>query len=131
MKNSEIKKLIEKEGIEVPELGIMVIPQQQFNGKFYEEILKEISEEFIAPYETLQKLRNIAFKSGWKKYSFMKEFWVFVPNPDETSKSNGYVAWFYAYPVRSVLDCGWDPLDSDSGLGVFLYCPITDKAHKK
>jgi len=64
--------------IKVPELGIKIIPRVLFNGKTYSEILEEVEESCIAPYDLLQKLRNIAFKSGWKKYPFMKNFWVFV-----------------------------------------------------
>jgi hypothetical protein len=57
----------------------------------------------------------------------MKNFWVSIPNPDEISKSNGYVAGFYADDDRSFLDCGGGPSGRDSGLGVFLYCPMEVK----
>ncbi|MFA5395233.1 MAG: hypothetical protein WC346_04365, partial [Methanogenium sp.] len=99
-KNGKKYKLVpiedEFDYIEVPELKIKITPKQQFNNKTYEEILKEVDESQIATYEILQKLRNISFKSGWKKYPFMKNFWVSIPNPDEISKSNGYVAGFDA-----------------------------------
>ncbi len=128
MKTSEeIKKLIEEKGIKVPELGIKIIPILLFNGKIYSEILKEVSEEFIVPYEILQKLRNIAFESGWEKYPFMKKFWVFVPNPDEVSKSNGYIAGFNADDDRVGMDCDGGPSNWNPDLGVFLYCPIEKK----
>ena len=119
-KSNEIKKMIDKEGIEVPELGIKIIPRQMFNGKVYDKNI----EEFLPTYEILQKLRNIAFESNWEKYSFMKKFWVFVPNPDKVSKEKGFVAWFDAYDDWAFLFCGRIPSYRDSNLGVFLYCPI-------
>ncbi len=127
-KKTEVEKF---NFIEVPELGIKITPKQQFNGKTYSEILKEVDEKYIASYEILQKLRNISFKSGWKKYPFMKSFCVFVPNPDKQSKANGYVVRFLADFVRAFLDCGRFPLGRYLDLGVFLYCPITSKARKK
>ena len=130
-KNGKKYKLVpiedEFDYIEVPELKIKITPKQQFNNKTYEEILKEVDESQIATYEILQKLRNISFKSGWKKYPFMKNFWVSIPNPDEISKSNGYVAWFGADDDWSSLNCVRDPSDWGSGLGVFLYCPMEVK----
>jgi hypothetical protein len=128
------KKIKEEESktlyIEVPELGIKIIPKQMFNNKIYSKILNEVDESQIATYDILQKLRNISFKSNWKKYPFMKSFWVVVPNPDEYEKSKGSVAGFYASDGGSGLGCDRVPSDGDSGLGVFLYCPITDKAQK-
>lgn len=131
----ELDKQIKKEEsktlyIEVPELRIKIIPKQMFNNKIYSEILNEVDESQIATYDILQKLRNISFKSNWKKYPFMKSFWVVVPNPDEYEKSKGSVARFFAYSGWAGLGCGGYPSDGDSGLGVFLYCPITDKAQK-
>ncbi len=129
MNKNEIIKQIEQQGIEVPELGIKIIPKQMFNGKLYSEITDEVDRKFIAPYETLQKLRNIAFESGWEKYSFMKSFWVFVPNPDKVSKANGYFARFGVVSDSASLICDGDPSDMNAYLGVFFYCPIT--ARKK
>ena len=106
--------------IDVPELNFSITPIQQFNGKTYVEIVKQVGEENIATHDELQKLRNIAFKSNWKKYSFMKEFCAFVPNPDEVSKANNYVAVFDAVSDRAGLYCGRDPTYTDSGLGVIL-----------
>lgn len=122
---------LEKDYIEIPELGIKITPKQLFNGEAYEEIIKKVLEDNIATYEILQKLRNIAFESGWKKYPFMKDFWVFVPNPDEAGKSECSVAGFYAGSGRASLSCGRIPSFWNSNLGVFLYCPITSKTHKR
>ena len=119
-------KTNELEFIEIPELGIKITPKQQFNGKTYSEILEEVSESQIATYEILQKLRNISFSSNWNKYPFMKSFWVFVPNPDELSKSVGNFAGFVAYSDRANLNCNWNPFNRGEYLGVFLYCPITE-----
>jgi hypothetical protein len=115
--------MIEQEGIIVPELGIKIIPKVLFKGKTYSEITDEVPEEFISSYEILQKLRNIAFESNWEKYPFMQNFYVFVPNPDEVSKANGWFARFIAFSGRSNLFC-WCPSGRGSGLGVFLYCPV-------
>ena len=88
--------------------------KQQFNGKTYAEILKEVKEEEIADYPLLQKLRN----SG--KFEFLKEFWVFVPNPDEISKKNSFVARFVADSDWASLNCYRLPVNSNPSLGVFL-----------
>lgn len=128
MKAQELIKKIKKEGIEVPEMGIRIIPRPLFKRKLYkEETLKEVTEEFIGTYDVLQKLRNIAFKSNWKKYPFMKSFWVFVPNPDRASKLN-YVTMFDADPDKGILlKCDRYPSDGGPVLGVFLYCSIDKK----
>jgi len=127
-KKTEVEKF---NFIEVPELGIKITPVQYFNGKIYSEIFEEVDESQIATYEILQKLRNISFESGWKEYPFMKSFWVFVLNPDNVSKANGYFARFVAYSGGAFLDCYRYPSGGCSGLGVFLYCPIISKARKK
>jgi hypothetical protein len=126
MKNleKEIKKMIEQEGIEIPELGIKIIPKVLFKGKIYSEITDEVPEEFIASYEILQKLRNIAFESRWKKYPFMKRFYVFVPNPDKISKSKGFVSRFFAYRDGADLNSNRNPSIRDSVLGVLLFCEV-------
>ena len=100
--------------IKIPENGIEITSTQQFNGKTYAEILKEVKEEEIADYPLLQELRN----SG--KYEFLKEFWVFVPNPDRISKNNGFLARFDAFSGWAVLICYRDPTNSNPSLGVFL-----------
>lgn len=116
---------LQEEYIEVPELGIKITKCQKFNNKSYEEILKEVDESKIATYEILQKLRNIAFKSNWKKYSFMKNFWVWVPNNDEASKLKGNVSRFGADPDGAVLGSDRGPSGGVPDIGVFLYCPTT------
>ena len=100
--------------IKIPELKIEITNKQMFNGKTYPEILKEVKEEEIASYELMQKLRN----SG--KYDFLKEFWVFVPNPDLISKKNNYIARFGAFSGSADLFCNWDASYSAPSLGVFL-----------
>ncbi len=127
-KEKELKELkgklkIENEKdiwVEIPGKGIKITNKLQFTGKTYSEILKEVDESEIADYNLLQELRNEGFKSDWKKYGFLKDIWAFVPNPDEVSKSNGYVARFDVDSGYAVLYCGGDPDDSDSTLGVFL-----------
>ena len=51
-----------KEYIEVPELGIKITKEQQFNGKIYSEILKKVDESKIATKESLQKIAKISFE---------------------------------------------------------------------
>lgn len=106
--------------LKIPERGIKIITKSQFTGKTYPEILKEVNETEIADYKLLQELRNEGFKSNWKKYKFLKDTWAFVPNPDEVSKSNNYVARFCVYSGYAGLGCDWGSDDSDSSLGVFL-----------
>lgn len=112
-KKYKVIEIIEEEWIKIPEKGIEITSKQHFNGKTYAEILEEVEEEQIATYELLQELRN-------KGYEFLKDFWVFVPNPDKISKENNYVAWFVAVSDRAGLDCDRDPSYSSSSLGVFL-----------
>ena len=127
-KEKELKKLkqdlrLENEKdiwLEIPEKKIKITTKLQFKGKTYPEILKEVNENEIADYTLLQELRNEGFKSNWKKYSFLKDTWAFVPNPDEVSKANDYVARFSVGSVFAYLDCGRGSRDSDSSLGVFL-----------
>lgn len=120
----QIEELEKKEPnicwMKVPELGIEITKEQKINNKTYGEILKEVKEEEIADYDTLKKLRNISFESNWEKYPFMKDFWVFVPNPDKASKNNNSVASLDADSGRVSLNCDGYPSGKDSSLGVFL-----------
>ena len=116
--------------LEIPERGIKITTKLQFTGKTYPEILKEVSEDEIADYPLLQELRNEGFKSNWKKYEFLKDTWAFVSNPDEVSKSNGYVARFYVGSGYADLGCGDDSDYSDSSLGVFLVKKIKKNENK-
>ncbi|MBA7493889.1 hypothetical protein ES702_04454 [subsurface metagenome] len=106
--------------LEIPERRIKIATKLQFTGKTYPEILKEVDEIEIADYKLLQELRNEGFKSNWKKYKFLKDTWAFVPNPDEVSKANGYVAWFSMN--SDFANLGWYRYSgySYSTLGVFL-----------
>ncbi len=117
--------------IEIPEKGIKIITKLQFTGKTYSEILKEVDESEIADYPLLQELRNEGFKSNWKKYKFLEDTWAFVPNPDEVSKANGYVAWFYVGSGYAGLYCGRDSDGSGSTLGVFLVKKLKTNESKK
>lgn len=127
-KEKELKELKAKlrEGnekdiwLEIPEREIKITTKLQFTGKTYPEILKEVNEIEIADYKLLQELRNEGFKSNWKKYKFLKDTWAFVPNPDEVSKANGYVARFDVDSVCANLDCDGGSGGSDGALGVFL-----------
>ena len=112
---------LKDEYIEVSELNIKITRTQKFNNKKYSEILEEIDESEIVTHEILEKLRNISFDSKWKKYPFMKDFWVFVPNFDKASAASGRVARFYANSGR--VDVGSDFYSNyrNSDLGVFLY----------
>lgn len=117
----QLKEIDNKElYIEVPELGIKITKTQQFNGKKYKQILEEVKEEKIATHNLLIDLRNIAFDSNFKKYSFMKKFWVFVPNPDKVTKEEERVARFGAYSYCLNLGTYRDSVYSGSDLGVFL-----------
>ncbi len=127
-KEKELKGLKEKQRkenekdiwLEIPGKGIKITNKLQFIGKTYPEILKEVDETEIADYSLLQELRNEGFKSNWDKYGFLKDTWAFVPNPDEVSKSNGYVARFDADSDCAGLGCDRGSDYSDSDLGVFL-----------
>jgi len=88
--------------------------KQQFNGKTYGEILKLVKEKEIADYPLLQKLRN----SG--EFKFLKEFWVFVSNPDKISENNNYVARFYADSDRADFICYRNGSYRYASLGVFI-----------
>lgn len=116
--------------LEIPEKGIMITNCLQFKGKSYKAIFKEINEEDIADYALLKELRNEGYKSNWKKYEFLKEFSAYVPNEDEVSKANGYVACFFADRDYSVLGSSEDPGDADSSRGVFLIKKIPDVKKK-
>ena len=111
--------------LKIPEKGIKITTKLQFTNKKYSDILKEVNESDIADYLLLQELRNEGFKSDWKKYSFLKETWTFVPNPDEVSKANGYVAWFCMDSDDAVLSCRDYSDFSFSSLGVFLVKKIS------
>ena len=111
--------------LKIPEKGIKITTKLQFTNKKYSDILKEVNESDIADYLLLQELRNEGFKSDWKKYSFLKEAWAFVPNPDEVSKANGYVARFDLNSDCANLYCWYDSDSSDSALGVFLVKKIS------
>lgn len=127
-KEKELKELKGKLRLEnekniwlnIPEKGIKITNKLQFTGKTYEQILKEVKESEIADYQLLQELRNEGFKSNWEKYGFLKDTWAFVPNPDEVSKSNGYVARFCVDSDYAYLDCDGYSDYSYSTLGVFL-----------
>ena len=106
--------------LEIPEKGIKIMTKLQFTGKTYSEILKEVDESEIADYNLLQELRNEGFKSNWEKYKFLEEAWAFVPNPDEVSKANGYVARFNVCSDYAYLYCYRVSDYSYSTLGVFL-----------
>lgn len=115
--------------VEVPELGIRITPEQQFNGEKYSDILGKVAEEEIATYEMLQKIRNIAFESNWERYPFTKQLRVFVPNTDGLSKENGHVGVLVAHSDRVVLNYGWFPaVRGDADRGVFLYEKIITEA---
>ena len=137
-KEEEIKVLKEKLKqenekdiwLEIPERGIKITTKLQFTNKKYSEILKEVNESDIADYKLLQELRNEGFKSDWKKYTFLKDTWAFVPNPDEVSKSNGFVARFFAYSDYAGLCCGFDSDYSGDSLGVFLVKKISKGVKK-
>ena len=111
--------------LEIPEKGIKITTKLQFTGKTYAEILKEVDEKEIADYPLLQELRNEGYKSNWEKYEFMKDTWAFVPNPDEVSKANGYVAGFVVYSDYADLVCYRYSDISYSALGVFLIKKIS------
>ena len=137
-KEEEIKVLKEKLKqenekdiwLEIPERGIKITIKLQFTNKKYSEILKEVNESDIADYKLLQELRNEGFKSDWKKYTFLKDTWAFVPNPDEVSKSNGFVARFSANSDYGVLYCRSDSYYSYNSLGVFLVKKISKGVKK-
>ena len=120
LKAEKLKESLKVKWLDIPEKGISILIELQHKGKTYPEILKEVNEDEIANYPLLQELRNEGFKSKWKKYSFLKDFSAFVPNPDEVSKSNGYVARFIADSDYANLNCGVYPSYSDSVRGVFL-----------
>lgn len=123
---SELRELENEDSwLEIPEKGIKITTKLQFTNKTYPEILEEVDESEIADYDLLQELRNKGFNSKWKEYAFLKKFWAFVPNPDEVSKSNGYVARFCAYSDGAGLDCFEDSGGSNSALGVFLVKKIS------
>ena len=117
--------------LEIPERGIKITTKLQFTGKTYSKILKEVDESEIADYKLLQELRNEGFKSNWEKYKFLEDTWAFVPNPDEVSKANGYVARFSVGSDNAGLDCYWDSGCSDSALGVFLVKKLKTNESKK
>jgi hypothetical protein len=89
--------------------------EQLHNNKTYAEITSLLKDnEQIADYPLLHKLRN----SG--EFDFLKDFLVFVPNPDKISKKNNYVARFDANSYRANLYCDRSPTYSYPSLGVFI-----------
>ena len=68
--------------------------------------------ERIADYPLLQKLRN--------EGKLPMSFWVNVPNPDNISERNGYIAWFDANSYGANLDCSRDPSYRFASLGVLV-----------
>lgn len=134
VKELKAKKLQESQKLkwlDIPELKISILTKLQFKGKTYPQILNEVKEEQIADYPLLQELRNQGFKSNWKKYSFLKSFSAFVPNPDEVSKSNGYVARFSADSGYAYWDFGEGSRYSYSCRGVFLIKKYNGKQNSK
>jgi hypothetical protein len=92
--------------------GWEISTKQQYNGKTYAEILELVKVENIADYQLLQELRN-------KGLTFLKDFWVFVPNPDKISKDK-YVARFDANSNWADLYCDRLPTGRSDSLGVFV-----------
>ena len=118
-KKEELKKMEEKfkQQNEVGDWyeykkGWEISTKQQYNNKTYAEILKLVKEENIANYSLLQELRN-------KGLNFLKEFWVFVSNPDKISKEK-FVAGFDADSGRPYFNCYGGPTDTGPSLGVFV-----------
>jgi len=93
--------------------GWEITTTQQFNGKTYSEILEIVDESQIAIYQLLQDLRNEGLE-------FLKDFWVFTPNPDKVCKENGKVAGFFADSDGAAFYCNRGPDCRDDSLGVFL-----------
>jgi len=60
-------------------------------------------------------------------FKTLKKFWVFVPNPDEVSKSNNYVGRFDANSEGADLSCYRIRSYSNADLGVFLIKKIGKK----
>ncbi len=130
-KLKELKtKSMENIWVEIPEKGIAITNKPQYLGKTYPEVLKKVDESEIADYSLLQELRNEGYKSNWKKYGFLKDAWVFVPNPDEVSKSNDRVAGFGMDSDGAYLDCGVDSDNCYSSLKVFLIKKISEVKDK-
>jgi len=125
-----IKEMVNEEDkdvwLEIPEEGIQITMKQQHNGKTYAEILKEVNEKEIADYPLLQRLRN-KLAAGDKRFKFLKEFWVFIPNPDIFSKKNNYVAWFYADPADARFNCSGHPDVAIASLGCFIVRKLKNK----
>lgn len=126
LKAQKLQEELKGKWLDIPEKGISILTELQYKGKTYPQILEEVNESEIADYALLQELRNEGFKSKWKKYNFLKDFSAFVPNPDEVSKSNGYVARFGANSGYAYLDCGEGSSYSYSGRGVFLIKKISN-----
>ena len=138
-KEKELKELRAKQmeesmkniWLKIPERKIEITTKLQFTGKTYSDILKEVNENEIADYKLLQELRNEGFKSNWEKYGFLKDTWAFVPNPDEVSKANRYVARFDVDSDYAGLYCGGGSDGSGSSLGVFLVKKLKTNESKK
>ena len=96
------------------------ISQLILKNKTYKECLLSLNKgEKIADYTLLQELRNSQFIAKTDDKRFI-DFWAFVPNPDEISEKNNYVAGFVANSDRAVLYCDEDPTCSNASLGVFV-----------
>lgn len=91
------------------------ISQLAYKDMTYSEILKIVDEEDIATHEELFSLRKLV-----DKYPQFKDFWAFVPNPDDVAKKNGYVARFYANSDGVGLCTNYNSDYSNSTLGVFV-----------
>lgn len=91
------------------------ISQLAYKDMTYSEILKVVEEKDIATHEELFALRKLV-----NKYPQFKDFYAFVPNPDDVAKKNGYVARFYANSVRVYLGTYYYSDGSGSTLGVFV-----------
>jgi hypothetical protein len=62
--------------IKIKSEGIEITNEQQFNGKTYSEILKEVKEEEIASYELLQRLRNPCSVSSKSSFIFISSSFI-------------------------------------------------------
>ena len=111
----------------IPELKIEIQTKIHHKDKVYAECEKDLSKgESIPTYEQIQWLRN----SKYKDQLNLEDTWEFVQNPDNISKENGYVAWFYADSGYAYLDCDGGSSNLDSDLGVRFVRKKNDKQNK-
>jgi len=119
-KLTQLKEDLKKENdksdwIKIPELKIEVQSKIHHKNKTYPECEKDLSNgESIPTYEQIQWLRN----SKYKDQLNLDDSYEFVQNPDNISKKNDYVAWFYAGSDYANLYCDRGSSDSGSDLGV-------------